>query len=164
MTAPSWASEPGLSQVICGCGAESFTFLVSAVAIRLLCPRCGQVNGDFTRPPQWQPAMSHGDPPALPGLPVVPGSGPPPPVVHLAWVDDGGVPIPGEIAAGRDMLPMLAQASPQHANVILDSGPYHGHLLAMPPDVDTIALPGGTYRPTGEIREGRRVFSTSQGG
>lgn len=63
---PSWASEPGLSQVICGCTGETMIFLISDVAARLLCSRCGAVNGEFRRQP-GEPLVTFDDiPPAPP--------------------------------------------------------------------------------------------------
>ncbi len=46
---PAWAEEPGLSQVSCECGGETFIFLLSSQAARLLCSLCGKLTGEFAR-------------------------------------------------------------------------------------------------------------------
>jgi hypothetical protein len=180
MSQPPWATEPGLSQVVCGCLSETFTFLVSDVAVRLVCARCGQVNGELTRPPGWEPFRETAGPdaeyrwgrdaPRLTGPPPLPA----PPQVYATWVDDlppdmqrDMLPIPepptiGELdpLRSRDALPGPQQASPEHANVVLDGGPYTGWLLALPRDVTTLSVAGHAYRATdARDADGRRVFA-----
>ena len=48
---PDWAEEPGLSQVSCECGNDTFYFLLSTTNARLLCSVCKKVVSTMARTP-----------------------------------------------------------------------------------------------------------------
>ena len=184
MTMPPWAQEPGLFQVICGCGGESFDFVITDFTIAVVCKACHQVNGQFDRPHDWQPFVAVSDPRNTLGdvtMDRVAGAPQPGPMVHVGWMDDG-LPAPAERLAahdyggvrdflagtGRDTLgnadeAMAAKlgppaASPEHANAILAGGHWEGRLIALPGGVENVGLPDGMYRRQGQDLNGRWIY------
>jgi len=166
-----WQDEPGLFQVVCGCLNEMFDFVITDFTIVVRCSDCGQVNGEFPRPAGWQPFGSTA--PALePGervtLPTVTGAPRPGPVIAAGWAGE----LPGMVSQRDTLKPQTFDtsgvaevdlgppaASAAAANAVLGDGTWAGRLLALPPGVDIITLPDGTYRLQPERdTNGRMVY------
>lgn len=182
MTTPPWAEEPGLFKVVCGCGGEAFTFVITDFTIAMVCLICHQTNGKFDRPHGWEPfvdtVMGGVEPATTAAMDRTPGSPPPPPNVHVGWISDGTAPTPAEWQAAQAMRDTMAgsgavqdddlaklgppEASPEHANAILQGGTWPGRLLALPGDVMNVGLPDGMYRRLGQDEHGRWIYQLDQ--
>jgi hypothetical protein len=180
MSTPPWATEPGLYQVVCGCGSEQFDFVITDFTVAMVCRSCHTPNGQFDRPHGWEPLMA-GIPADLPTMGQVAGTPRvvqpfPGGMVQAGWVSDENVPATmAEVNAGLDraagMRDTMAssqaeqlarlgppEASPEHANAVLDGGSWSGRLLALPGDVVNVGLPDGAYTRTIKDPDGRWVY------
>jgi hypothetical protein len=116
---PDWAREQGLSQVVCACLCENFHFVVSELALRMVCVSCRAVNAEI-------PVS------ALPGGMWQPGR------MAEIWPAQQAPPLPQ-----RDVVaPGTEQRPPQQPRFdgldgLLSGGPYDGMLVRVPADVTT---------------------------